>query len=119
MIPKQTFESLRRTQLAFNHFLLSQINERLHWFMTSITAQHLLDADGQVALALVGLLHPLFNPASGRHLPISQEEVGNLAGVSRPRCNRALSRFKEKGLIEVEYGGITILDLPGLRRLAA
>ena len=110
---------MHRTQPAFNHFLVSQINERLHWFMTSITAQHLLDVDGQVALALVGLLQPLFNPGSGRPLPISQEEVGNLAGVSRPRCNRALSRFKEMGLIEVEYGGITVVDLPVLSRLAA
>jgi CRP/FNR family transcriptional regulator, cyclic AMP receptor protein len=118
MIPKQTFESLHRTQLAFNHFLLGQINERLHWFMTSITARHLIDADGQVALALVGLLHPLLNPAGGNHLLISQEEIANLAGLSRPRCNRALSRFKERGWIEVEYSSITIRDLPALRRLA-
>jgi DNA-binding GntR family transcriptional regulator len=51
-----------------------------------------------------------------RHLQISQEEIANLTGVSRQRCNAALKRLQESGILQIEYGGITVLDLPGLRR---
>jgi DNA-binding GntR family transcriptional regulator len=46
---------------------------------------------------------------------ISQEEIGYLAGVSRQRVNQALHALESSGLLKVEYGGIRILDLEGLR----
>ena len=119
MIPFETFDWLRQTQPSFNEFLLGQINERLHWFMGSYAAYRLLDTDGQIARALCGLVHPLLNPQGQRHLQISQEELGNLAAVSRQRCNMALVRMKNNGLIRTEYGGIVILDLAGLQKIAS
>jgi CRP-like cAMP-binding protein len=113
-LPLETFDWLRQTQLSFNHHLLQQINERLHWFMGDFMAHRLLDTDQQVARALSGLFHPLFHPRRDTHLQISQEEIANLAGVSRQRCNRALTHLKEAGYIRVEYGGITLVDLQGL-----
>jgi len=50
-----------------------------------------------------------------RHLHISQEEIANLSGVSRQRCNSVLNWLKEAGYVRIEYGGITMLDLDGLR----
>ena len=113
-LPLETFHWLHQTQIQFSHFLLEQINERLHWFMGDFTAHRLLDADQQVARALSGLFHPLFHPRRDKHLQISQEEIANLAGVSRQRCNSALTRLKDSGFIAVEYGGITVFDLDGL-----
>jgi CRP-like cAMP-binding protein len=113
-LPLETFHWLHQTQLSFNHFLLQQMNERLHWFMGDYSAHRLLDVDHQVARALSGLFHPLFHPRGGKHLQISQEEIANLAGVSRQRCNSALTRLKEAGYIQVEYGGVTVNDLNGL-----
>lgn len=114
-LPIETFLWLQRTQLSFNHFLLLQINERLHWFMADYAAHRLDDVDHHVARALAGLFHPLFHPLGDKHLPISQEEIANLSGVSRQRCNSALNLLKNAGYIRLEYGGITILDLNGLR----
>ncbi|PLC04737.1 Crp/Fnr family transcriptional regulator [Variovorax sp. RO1] len=115
-LPLETFEWLHRTQRGFDHFLLQQINERLHWFMGSYAAHRLLDADSQVARALAGLFHPWLHPGSESHLQTSQEEIANLSGVSRQRCNAALNRLKEAGFLHIEYGGITVTDLEGLRR---
>ncbi len=117
-VPATTFDTLRRTQPAFNDFLLRQVNERLHWFMGGFVARGLLDADGLVARALVGMVHPLLNPLGERHLHLSQEELAKLAGVSRQSCNTALMHFKEAGLVRSEYGGIVVLDLSGLQALA-
>jgi len=117
-IPYDTFDWLRHNRPSFNEFLLQQVNDRLHWFMGNYAAQGLLDTDNQVARALVGMVHPLLNPRGERHLQLSQEELANLAAVSRQSCNSALTRFKSTGLVQSEYGGIVVLDLPGLQKLA-
>ena len=118
-IPFDTFDWLRHHRPSFNDFLLMQVNERMHWFMGNYAAQGLLDTDSQVARALMGMVHPLLNPRGERHLQLSQEELANLAAVSRQSCNSALKRFKNAGLVRSAYGGIVVLDLPGLQRLVS
>jgi len=118
-IPFDTFDWLRHHRPSFNDFLLMQVNERMHWFMGNYAAQGLLDTDSQVARALMGMVHPLLNPRGERHLQLSQEELANLAAVSRQSCNSALMRFKNAGLVRSAYGGIVVLDLPGLQRLVS
>ncbi|WP_309973333.1 helix-turn-helix domain-containing protein [Variovorax guangxiensis] len=41
--------------------------------------------------------------------------MANLAGISRPRCNRVLGQLQQRGLLKLEYGGLTVLDLEALR----
>lgn len=117
-LPVETFAWLHATQRSFDHFLLRQINERLHWFLGTFAAHHLMDTDSQVARALAGLFHPFLYPGTETHLQISQEEIANLTGVSRQRCNAALKRLQESGILQIEYGGISVLDLAALRRYA-
>jgi hypothetical protein len=50
------------------------------------------------------------------HLAVSQEEIANLSGLSRQLCNAALKRFAQARLIEIGYGGITVVDVEALRR---
>ena len=114
MLPLETFEWLHTTEPSFADFLLRQINERLHWFMGSMGAHRLLDAEHLVIRALWGLVHPLLNPLGVNHLMISQEELANLAMVSRQRCNMALVKLKREGLIELGYGAISIRDVEAL-----
>jgi CRP/FNR family transcriptional regulator, cyclic AMP receptor protein len=117
-VPFDTFDWLRRNRPPFNDFLLQQVNERMHWFMGSLAAHGLLDTDGQVARALLGMVHPLPNPRGERHLHLTQEELAHLAAVSRQSCNAALTRFKEAGLVRSEYSGIVVVNVPALERLA-
>lgn len=114
MIPRDTFNWLRQNEPVFNEFLLRQINERMHWFMGSMAAHRLLDADHLVVRALWGLAHPLLNPLGLHHLLISQEELANLAMVSRQRCNMTLVNLKREGLIELGYGAISIRNIDAL-----
>ena len=119
IIPRQTFAWLCDTEPAFTRFLLRQISERMFWFIEGWGADRTLDAQGQVGRALAGLFHPWLYPRGPRHLAVSQEEIANLAGVSRPRCNKALKQLEQLGILKLEYGGLTVLDLDGLRRLAS
>jgi hypothetical protein len=75
----------------------------------------MLDTDARVARCLGALFNPYFNPGRQRTLQISQEEIGYLCSTSRQRANQALQVLEKAGLLRVDYGSITILDVDGLR----
>jgi DNA-binding GntR family transcriptional regulator len=52
----------------------------------------------------------------GGLLRITQQELGYLVGLSRQRVNEALHALQAAQLIRIEYGGLRVLDLEGLRR---
>jgi CRP/FNR family transcriptional regulator, cyclic AMP receptor protein len=49
---------------------------------------------------------------------MTQADLALMLGASRARTNAALKSLERAGLVRAGYRGITILDLPGLRRLA-
>ena len=114
-MPQATFEWLLNNSIAFNRFLLEQLNERLAQFIGRTENDRLLDADGRVASCLAELFNPLLYPNENYRLNITQEEIGYLARVSRQRTNQALKRLSELNLIELEYGAVCVLDIEALR----
>ncbi len=117
-VPRSTFERLVSTSLAFNRFLLGQINARLSLFIGLAEFDRLLGPDARVARCLASLFDPTLYPHAGNFVQLSQEEVGLLAAVSRQRANQALHALENAGLLKVTFGGVTVFDLPGLRRYA-
>jgi CRP-like cAMP-binding protein len=115
-MPKATFMWLLDTSMPFNRFLLTQLNERLAQFIGMVEHDRLLGPDARLARCLAAMFNPHLYPGAGPTLPISQEQIAQLAGLSRQRANRALQRLAQAGLLRIEYGGITVVDLPGLRR---
>lgn len=118
-MPRATFEWLLGRSISFNRFLLDHLNERLGQFIAMVEYDRLLDPDARVARCLGSMVHPLLYPGNGSSLRIGQEEIGNLAGVSRQRVNQALQRLETEGLLAIDYGGIRIVDLEGLRSFGA
>jgi len=114
LMTRTTFNRLLDTSIAFNRFLLNQLNERLAHFIALVEYDRMLDPDARVARCLAALFNPYLYPGVGPQLQISQEEIGNLSGVSRQRANQALQVLEKQGLLRVEYGGITVLDPAGL-----
>jgi len=114
-VPRRTFERLVSTNLAFNRFLLSHVNARLSHFMGLIENDRLLGPDARVARCLASLFDPDLYPRASRFVHLSQEEIGLLAALSRQRANESLHRLQRDGLLRVEFGGVTVLDVPGLR----
>ncbi|HTZ00027.1 MAG TPA: Crp/Fnr family transcriptional regulator [Rhodocyclaceae bacterium] len=113
---RETFQWLLDHSISFNRYLLIQLNERLGQFIGLLESERLLDTDARVARCLATLFNPVLYPGSGARLAVSQEEIGYLTGVSRQRVNRSLKVLQFAGYLSVEYGGITIRDLDGLRR---
>ena len=118
-MPRATFIWLYQSNIDFNHYLVLQLNERLGQFIGMIEYDRLLNLEARVARCLAMLYNPQLSPGIEAHLGISQEEIGFLSGITRPRVNRALHILADAGLLRVEYGGITILDVKGLRDYGA
>ncbi len=114
-MPRATFTWLLDNSIAFNRFLLKQINARLGLFISLVEVDRSLDADARVARCIASLFNPDLNPAGGPQLQISQEEIGYLCSMSRQRANQALQVLERAGLLKLDYGGLTVLDLEGLR----
>jgi CRP/FNR family cyclic AMP-dependent transcriptional regulator len=115
-VPRTLFLSLLSENTQFGRFLLVQLNERLGLAMSIIEHQRLLGPDGRVAQCLASLMNPTLYPGLGSTLRISQEEIGQLVGLSRQRVNQSLKLLQERKLLRTEHLGMTILDLQGLRR---
>ena len=113
---RETFLWLLDHSIAFNHAIIEQINERLGQFIGLLESERLHDTDTRVARSLSIMFNPVLYPGQNTTLSISQEEIGYLAGVSRQRVNRSLKILEDAGFLRVDYGGITIIDLDGLRR---
>jgi CRP/FNR family cyclic AMP-dependent transcriptional regulator len=118
-MPVATFSWLLDNSLPFTRFLLMQLNERLGQFIGMVEFDRLLDVDAKVARCLAALFNPHLYPGTDTLLHISQEEIGYLSGASRQRANQALQVLEKEGLLKVDYGGIQILDLEGLRKFRA
>lgn len=116
LLPRDTFEWLRATSLPFNHYLQSLMGARLGMFIARLCDDRLLDSTARVARCLASLFNPELYPEPSTFLDLRQAEVGQLAGVSRQRANRALQVLAEAGLITVERRGIGVIDVQGLRR---
>ncbi|MEO6363242.1 MAG: Crp/Fnr family transcriptional regulator [Caldimonas sp.] len=111
----ETFHWLLDRSIPFNHFIVQQLNERLGQFIAAREIDRMPDPDARVARSLAALFHPVLYPGVGSLLRITQQEFGYLVGLSRQRVNEALQVLQQRGVIRVEYGGVKVTDLEGLR----
>ena len=49
-------------------------------------------------------------------IPLTQEELGSLAGTSRPTVNRVLQELVQTGIVVVRRGSVDVLDEARLER---
>ena len=79
-MPRSTFDWLLSTSIAFNRFLLLQLNERLGQFIGLVECERMLEPDARVARCLAEMFNPHLYPGHRSELEISQEEIGLSVG---------------------------------------
>jgi CRP-like cAMP-binding protein len=114
LMNRATFMWLFDTSVGFNKFLVHQLNERMGQFIATIEHDRIHDPTARVARNLAWLFNPVLYPDVGSHIEITQEELALLAGVSRQVANRALQQLEGAGLLRLERGGITVVDVGAL-----
>ncbi|MES2941072.1 MAG: Crp/Fnr family transcriptional regulator [Pseudomonadota bacterium] len=114
-LPADTFEWLLDHSIGFNRFVMNQLNERLAQFIAAREIDRMNNPDLRVARNLAALFNPVLYPGVGEVLRITQQELAYLVGLSRQRVNEALAALEVQGVIQVEYGGLRVLNLDALR----
>ena len=118
-LPVDTFHWLLDHSIGFNRFIMNQLNERLGQFIAAREIDRLNNPEVRVARSLAALFNPVLYPGVGVVLRITQQELAYLVGLSRQRVNEALAALEAEGVIQVEYGGLRVLDIRGLRASGA
>ena len=118
-LPIEVFLRLLDRSIPFNRFVMNQLNERLSQFIAARELDRQSNPDKRVAGSLGALFNPVLYPGVGQILQITQQELAYLVGLSRQRVNEALQALQTAGLIRIEYGGVRVLELAGLRQFQA
>ena len=112
-------ERLRREDATIDRLLLELLAQRVRRL-----SDHLLEAlhvpvEQRVVRRLDALCRTYDGgPGGPTVLPLTQAEIAELAGASRPVTNRVLRRLEEEGLVHLRRGAVAVLDRAGLARRA-
>ena len=116
MMARPTFMWLYENSTGFNRFLVRQLNERMGQFIAIIEHDRILSPKARLARNLSWFFNPVLYPVSKPEIEIGQEELGLLAGVSRPIVSKSLQALEAEGLLTVEHGRIVVHDVAALGR---
>lgn len=118
-IPASTVRWLLDTSIDFNHAIIAQLNERCSQFISMVEIDRLQDPVTRVAKSLAVLFNPILHPGMTPFVPLMQQELGELAGLSRQSVSAALRQLAREGHVETQYGRVIVKDVRALRNYGA
>lgn len=119
MMSRATFMWLYENSTGFNRYLVRALNERMGQFIATIEHDRILEPKARVARNLSWFFNKVLYPNAGPAVEINQEELGLLVGVSRQVVNRCMQELQDEGLLKLEHGRITPLDIHALMTYGA
>lgn len=106
-------ERLLADEPEFARWLLKSLSNQLRASLDQIEGHRQLSAEQRMVRTLVEMAR-----RDGLRLVISQQQLGELIGVSRITAGHLLRRLASGGLISLEYRAILVRNLPGLESIA-
>jgi CRP-like cAMP-binding protein len=116
-VPATRFHALRVEHPELTEWLLRTLTARLERTMALLADALYLDADRRVVRRLLDCRRS-FGVTGDEPLPLTQDDVAAMAGVTRPTANRALRRLEASGLVRLGRRHIEVLDEAALEALA-
>lgn len=121
-LDRALFERLIAAEPALTHRLMRTLCLRSRLTYTRLTDSLLLPLRQRCAQTLLQLVSPYGIPAPqgvAISLKLSQEELADMIGCSRPMANRELKGLEKDGAIRMTYSHYVITDIERLRAIAA
>jgi CRP-like cAMP-binding protein len=112
------FERLRHEHPIVNDVLVGILTDRLRRLSDQLVEAYYLPADRRVLRRVFELAQLYGQGASEVVVPLTQEEIAELAGTSRATVNRVLREAERRGAVELRRGRTAVLDLGELVRRA-
>ena len=115
-IPAETFRLLLQVSPEFNQFIIGHLSQRLYQFMGLVEADRLTNPIARLAHVIADLHNPELCSMTCTDINLSQEELGEIAGLTRQRTNLAVKALEKRGALCVHYRGVLVKDVAALRR---
>ncbi len=115
---RDSFGELQKRHPGVNGVLLALFAERIRRGNERVVAAHYLDADARVRWSLLRLVQVYGSDGGDGEvvIPLTQEQIAELAGAARPTVNKVLREEQEKGAVVLERGRVRIVDRQVLAR---
>jgi CRP-like cAMP-binding protein len=113
----ERFHQVRQEHPDLNDWLLVTLTQRLERTMTLLSESLYLDAEHRVVRRLLDCRRS-FGADADDALPLTQDDLAAMAGVTRPTANRVLRRLADEGIVELGRRHIHVLDLAHLEAAA-
>jgi CRP/FNR family transcriptional regulator, cyclic AMP receptor protein len=112
------FERLCQQVPEFNAVLVRSLAEQVQRLSSQLLEFLYLSVDTRIRRRLAGLCDLFEGPEPPIVVPLTQQQLGDLAGAARATVSAVLSKDREDGILAQERSRIVILDTGRLRRKA-
>jgi CRP-like cAMP-binding protein len=112
---REDFEAVRKRHPGVDRILVSLLADRIREMNERLLEAHYVDAETRVRRHLHQLA-TVYERDGTSVIPLTQEEIAEIAGTSRATVNRVLREEERRGVIELKRGRTTILEPEQLTR---
>lgn len=113
-VHRDEFERLRHEHPIVNDVLIGILTDRLRRLSDQLVEAYYVPADRRVLRRMCELAELYRGDDGEAVVPLTQEEIAELAGTSRATVNRVLREAQRRGFIELRRGRTAVLDIDGL-----
>lgn len=118
-IRQSELDVLRDAHPSVDDVLLRVLGQQVRRLTESLTEALYTPAESRVLRRLLDAALLWGGPTAGTEVPLTQEELGQLAGTTRATTNHVLRQAEQLGLVTIGRGKVTLVDPAGLARRAA
>jgi len=112
---RDDFEALRKRHPGVDRVLVSLLADRIREMNERLLEAHYVDAETRVRRHLRQLAS-VYERDGASVIPLTQEEIAEIAGTSRATVNRVLREEERRGVIELKRGRTRVVDAEQLTR---
>jgi CRP/FNR family transcriptional regulator, cyclic AMP receptor protein len=110
VIQREDFEAVRDREPAVDRLLVELMSWQVSFLMARLTEALEVPADRRVLRRVVEL-SDAFRVGNGPAvIPLAQDDLASLAGVTRPTANRVLQQASHQGLLQLGWRRIVVPD---------
>lgn len=115
---KDDFDQLRQRYPKTNDFLLQVLARRADRLSRMVFEAHHVPAETRLARRLLEVGRLFAGERMPVVLPLTQDEIAQLTGTTRPTANQMLKRLESDLIIHLDRGRVELLDIAALRKRA-
>ena len=116
-IHRDDFDALRAKSPKINEVLTNALVAEVRRLSAALIDALYVPVERRIWLRLLDLVE-LFGGDGPVVIPLTQDDIAQLAGTTRPTANRVLRAAEEQGVLQLARGRIEIHDTSALHRIA-